>query len=145
MSFCPAAAKGHQMCVDEHDNDFPVVLVISNHAFFRETLSKLCQSVGLKVLAFDSIAGFLGANLPDAPTCLVIDASSPALRRVNFHAELARADVQIPIVPVAGAMNVGAIEILTRRLRDRSMLATIQIALQMDRARREVTKRATTH
>ena len=132
------------MCV-EHDNDFPVVLVISDNAFFREPLYKLCQSVGLKVLTFNSVARFLEANLPDAPTCLVIDVNSPALRRVNFHAELARADVQIPIVPVAGAMNVGSVEILTRRLRDRSMLATIQIALQMDRARREVTKRATTH
>ena len=132
------------MCV-EHGNDFPVVLVIGDNAFFRETLSKLCQSIGLKVLAFDSIAQFLAAELPDAPTCLVIDVSSPALGRAKFHAELASADVQIPIVPMTGAMNVGAVEILTRRLGDRSMLATIQIALQMDRARREVTKRATPH
>jgi FixJ family two-component response regulator len=132
------------MC-GEHGNDFPVVLVVSDNAFFRETLSALCQSVSLKMLAFDSIAGFLGANLPDAPTCLVIDVSSPALGRAKFHAQLANADVQIPIVPVTGAVNVGAVEMLTRRLRDRSMLATIQIALQMDRARREVTKSASPH
>ena len=130
------------MCI-EHGNDFPVVLVIGDNAFFRETLSNLCQSIGLKVLAFDSIAEFLAARLPEAPTCLVIDVSSPALFRVNFHAELAGADVQIPIVPVTGAMNIDAVEVLTRRLRDRSMLATIQIALQMDRARREVTKEVT--
>jgi FixJ family two-component response regulator len=132
------------MCV-EHGNDFPVVLVIGDNAFFRETLHKVCGSVGLQVLAFESIAQFLQANLPDAPTCLVIDVSSPALRRVNFHAELASADIQIPVVPVTGAMNVGAVEILTSRFRERSMLATIQIALQMDRARRQVTKRTTTH
>ena len=129
----------------EHRNDFPVVVVIGGDATFRETFSKLCQSVSLNVLAFDSVAKFLGTKLPDAPACLVIDVSSPNLRGARFHAELAGADVQIPIVPVAGAMNVGAVEILTRRLRDRSMLATIQIALQMDRARREVTKRVTTH
>jgi FixJ family two-component response regulator len=64
---------------------------------------------------------------------------------LSFHAELARADVQIPIVPVTGAMNAGAVDILTRRIRDQSMLATIQIALQMDRARREATKSATPH
>ena len=79
----------------EHRSDFPVVVVIGDDATFRETLSKLCQSVGLNVLAFDSIAKFLGTKLPDAPTCLVIDVSSPRLGRAKFHAQLARADVQI--------------------------------------------------
>ena len=126
----------------EHRSDFPVVVVIGDDATFRETLSKLCQSVGLNVLVFDSIAKFLGTRLPDAPTCLVIDVSSPRLGRAKFHAQLAKADVQIPIVPVTGT---GAVEMLTRRIRDQSMLATIEIALQMDRARREVSKKATPH
>ncbi len=112
----------------EHRSDFPVVVVIGDDATFRETLSTLCQSVGLNVLAFDSIAKFLETKLPDAPTCL--------------HAQLARADVQIPIVPVTGT---GAVEMLTRRIRDQSMLATIEIALQMDRARRQATKGTTSH
>jgi len=126
----------------EYRSDLPVVVVIGDDATFREALSKLCQSVGLNVLAFDSIAKFLGTKLPDAPTCLVIDVSSPRLGRAKFHAQLARADVQIPIVPVTGT---GAVEMLTRRIRDQSMLATIEIALQMDRARREVSKKATPH
>jgi FixJ family two-component response regulator len=126
----------------EHRSDFPVVVVIGDDATFRETLSKLCQSVGLNVLVFNSIAKFLGTRLPDAPTCLVIDVSSPRLGRAKFHAQLARADVQIPIVPVTGT---GAVEMLTRRIQDQSMLATIEIALQMDRARREVSKKATPH
>jgi FixJ family two-component response regulator len=126
----------------EHRSDFPVVVVIGDDATFRETLSKLCQSIGLNVLVFDSIAKFLGTRLPDAPTCLVIDVSSPRLGRAKFHAQLARADVQIPIVPVTGT---GAVEMLTRRIQDQSMLATIEIALQMDRARREVSKKATPH
>jgi FixJ family two-component response regulator len=126
----------------EHRSDFPVVVVIGDDATFRETLSKLCQSIGLNVLVFDSIAKFLGTRLPDAPTCLVIDVSSPRLGRAKFHAQLARSNVQIPIVPVTGT---GAVEMLTRRIRDQSMLATIEIALQMDRARREVSKKATPH
>jgi len=126
----------------EHRSDFPVVVVIGDDATFRETLSKLCQSIGLNVLVFDSIAKFLGTRLPDAPTCLVIDVCSPRLGRAKFHAQLTRADVQIPIVPVTGT---GAVEMLTRRIRDQSMLATIEIALQMDRARREVSKKATPH
>ena len=123
-------------------SDFPVVVVIGDDATFRETLSTLCQSVGLTVLAYDSLAQFLATKLPDAPTCLVTDVSSPSLGRAKFHAQLTRADVQIPIVPVTGA---GAVEILTRRIRDQSLLATIEIALQMDRARREASKRATPH
>src|SRR5262249_22769584 len=114
-------------------------------AAFRETFSTLCQSVSLNVLAFDSIAKFLGTKLPDAPACLVIDVSTPNLRGARFHAELAKADVQIPIVPIAGTMNPGAVEMLTRRIREHSMLATIEIALQMDRARRKVSERTTPH
>jgi FixJ family two-component response regulator len=126
----------------ENRSDFRVVVVIGDDATFCETLSKLCQSVGLNVLAFDSISTFLGTKLPDAPTCLVIDVSSPRHGRAKFHAKLARADVQIPIVPVSGT---GAVEMLTRRIRDQSMLATIEIALQMDRARRDVSKKAPPH
>ena len=126
----------------EHRSGFPVVVVIGDDATFRETLSKLCQSIGLNVLVFDSIAKFLGTRLPDAPTCLVIDVSSPRLGRAKFHAQLARSNVQIPIVPVTGT---GAVEMLTRRIRDQSILATIEIGLQMDRAKREVSKKATPH
>jgi FixJ family two-component response regulator len=129
----------------KYRSDFPVVVVIGDHATFRDTLSKLCQAVGLNVLAFDSIAKFLETKLPDVPACMVVDVSSPSLRRATFHAELARADIQIPIVPVTGAMNTAAVEILTRRIRDQSMLATIEIALQMDRVRRDVSKRAAPH
>jgi FixJ family two-component response regulator len=124
----------------EHRSDVPVVILIGDDATFRETLSRLCQSVGLNVLVYDSLAQFLAMKCPDAPACLVIDVSSPSLGRAKFHAQLTRADVQIPIVPVTGA---GAVEILTRRIRDQSMLATIEIALQMDRARREGSKRVT--
>jgi len=129
----------------EHRSDFPVVVVIGDRVTFREALSKLCQSVGWNVLAFDSMATFLQTKLPDAPACLVVDVSSPSLRGARFHAELARADIQIPIVPVAGTMNTGAVEMLTRRIRDQNMLATIEIALQMDRVRRDVSKTATPH
>jgi FixJ family two-component response regulator len=132
------------MC-GEHRDDFPVVIVIGDNASLRENLSKLCQSVGLNMLAFDSMARFLKTKLPDAPTCLVIDVSLPGLNGVSFQAELARADVQFPIVPVVGDMNTGGVEILTKRFRYQYLLATIQIALKMDHARREVARRATSH
>jgi FixJ family two-component response regulator len=132
------------MCGENREN-FPVVIVIGDDASFRETLSKLCHSVGLNVLAFESIAGLLRTKLPDAPSCLVINVSSPSLGGVSLQAELARADVQIPIVPVIGAMNTGGVEILTKRFRYQHLLATIQIALKMDHAQRDVAKRVTPH
>jgi FixJ family two-component response regulator len=136
---------------EERCEELPVVFVVEDDEPLRESLSSLFRSVGLEVVAFESAAGLLKTKLPDTPSCLVLDVRLPGVGGLDFQAELAKADVHIPIIFMTGhgdipmsvrAMKAGAIEFLTKPFRDQDMLDAVQIGLERDRVRREATGRA---
>jgi FixJ family two-component response regulator len=124
----------------------PTVYVIDDDAALREALTSLFRSVGLQVNAFASAPEFLHVKLPDAPTCLVLDVRLPGLSGLDFQAELAKANIDIPIVFMTGhgdipmtvrAMKAGAVEFLPKPFRDQDMLDAVQQGLERDRNRRK--------
>src|SRR5262245_12884360 len=130
-----------------------VVFVIDDDASLRESLSSLLRSIGLKVELFDSAAQFLKSKLPDAPSCLVLDVRLPGLSGLDFQAELAKSNIRVPIIFITGhgdipmsvrAMKAGAIEFLTKPLREQDLLDAVQAGLDRDRSRRESDKAAST-
>jgi FixJ family two-component response regulator len=123
----------------------PIIFVIDDDASLRDALSALFRSVGLQVVALASAADFLKSKLPDAPSCLVLDVRLPGLSGLDFQAELARANIDIPIVFMTGhgdipmtvrAMKAGAVEFLPKPFRDQDMLDAVQEGLERARARR---------
>jgi FixJ family two-component response regulator len=123
-----------------------MIFVIDDDASMREALSSLFASVGLRVTAFASAPEFLQAKLPDCPTCLVLDVRLPGLSGLDFQAELAKANIDIPIVFMTGhgdipmtvrAMKAGAVEFLPKPFRDQDMLDAVQIGIERDRGRRK--------
>jgi len=123
----------------------PVVLVVDDDAGMREALSSLFRSVGLQVKAYASAAEFLQSKLPDGPSCMVLDVRLPGLSGLDFQAELAKANIRIPIVFMTGhgdipmtvrAMKAGAVEFLPKPFRDQDMLDAVQTGLEIDRDRR---------
>jgi len=123
----------------------PVVLVIDDDAGVREALSSLFRSVGLQVKTYASAAEFLQSKLPDGPSCMVLDVRLPGLSGLDFQAELAKANIRIPIVFMTGhgdipmtvrAMKAGAVEFLPKPFRDQDMLDAVQTGLEIDRDRR---------
>jgi FixJ family two-component response regulator len=130
----------------------PTVFVVDDDASVREALGSLLRSVDLEVETFGSAAEFLRAQLPDAPSCLVLDVRLPGVSGLDFQGELARSGIRIPIIFVTGhgdipmtvkAMKAGAVEFLTKPFRDQDMLDAIQVALERDRTRREQDGRLT--
>jgi FixJ family two-component response regulator len=124
----------------------PTVFVIDDDNSLREALGRLIRSTGLQVELFASTADFLVHDVPDAPCCLVLDVRLPGLSGLDFQAELAAANIQIPIVFITGhgdipmsvrAMKAGAIEFLTKPVRDHDLLDAIQVGLERDRKRHE--------
>jgi len=122
-----------------------VVFVIDDDASMRSSLSSLFRSVGLKVEVFDSAADFLKVGRPDAASCLVLDVRLPGVSGLDFQAELAKANVRIPIVFITGhgdipmtvkAMKAGAVEFLTKPFREQDLLDAVRLGLERDRARR---------
>jgi len=123
-----------------------VVFVIDDDPLLRDALSRLLRSIGLQVVTFASAPEFLNHTLPPSPSCLVLDVRLPGLSGIDFQRELAKADIDIPIVFMTGhgdipmsvrAMKAGAIEFLPKPFRDQDILDAVQEGLARDRTRRK--------
>jgi len=123
-----------------------VVFVVDDDVIVRDAMQGLFRSVGLRAVAFASADEFLRSKLEDVPSCLVLDVRLPGLSGLDFQAELAKANIQIPIVFMTGhgdipmtvkAMKAGAIEFLPKPFRDQDMLDAVRLGLERDRVRRE--------
>jgi FixJ family two-component response regulator len=126
-----------------------IVFVIDDDVAMRETLSSLFRSVGLRVELFGSTREFTQIKMPDAASCLVLDVRLPGLSGLDFQAELARADIRVPIIFMTGhgdipmsvqAMKAGAVDFLTKPFRDQEMLDAVIRALERDEKRRNSEK-----
>jgi FixJ family two-component response regulator len=122
------------------------ILVIDDDPALRASIGLLLRSLGLDAQLFASISEFLEADLPNGPTCLVLDVRLPGRSGLDLQRELAAANREIPIIFITGhgdvpmtvqAMKGGAIEFLTKPFRDQELLDAIQVGLSRDRARRE--------
>jgi FixJ family two-component response regulator len=127
----------------------PLVFVVEDDESIRGALSNLFQSVGLEVQLFGSASEMLQAKLPDVASCLVLDIRLPGLSGLDFQAELAKANIHIPIIFMTGhgdipmsvrAMKGGAVDFLTKPFRDQDMLDAVMVAIERDRKRRETDK-----
>ena len=123
-----------------------IVFIVDDDASVREALSNLFRSVGLQVETFGSAHEFLQSKLPNAPSCLILDIRLPRLSGLDFQAELAKADIRIPIIFMTGhgdipmtvrAMKAGAVDFLTKPFRDQDMLDAVAAAIERDRSSRD--------
>ena len=124
----------------------PTVCIVDDDAEFRDSVAQLVHSVGLNAREFASVAEFLDAALPDAPTCLVLDVRMPGRSGLELQRDLLAANRQVPIIFMTAhgdipmtvrAMKGGAIEFLTKPFRDQDLLEAIEAGLARDRAQRE--------
>jgi DNA-binding NtrC family response regulator len=120
----------------------PIVFVVDDDKSIRESLQNLIQSMGLRVQAFASAREFLTSQRADVPSCLVLDVELPGLSGLDLQQELAKADVQIPIIFITGhgdipmtvrAIKAGAIEFLTKPFRDEDLLNAVDQAINRSR------------
>ena len=119
--------------------DEPVVLIIDDDRTLREALALLLHTVGLRVETYDSAQAFLQAELPTAPCCLLLDIRMPGRSGLDLQAELIREEIHIPIIFMTGygdvsmtvrALKAGAIDFLTKPLRDQDLLDAVASAIR---------------
>lgn len=122
-----------------------VVYIVDDDQDVREALSSLCRSVGLHVEMFGSADALLQAERADIPSCLVLDIRLPVVNGLDFQAQLAKTGIHMPIVFMTGhgdipmsvrAMKAGAVDFLTKPVRDQDLLDAVYSALESDRKRR---------
>lgn len=131
------------------DGDQPIVFIVDDDASMRRALTNLFESVGLKVEAFGSAPQLLQAKPPEVPSCLVLDIRLPGASGLDLQTDLAKANIQTPIIFITGhgdipmtvrAMKSGAIDFLTKPVRDQDILDAVQAAIERDRKRRDLNK-----
>jgi FixJ family two-component response regulator len=124
----------------------PIVFVVDDDESVREALRSLFRSVSLRVETFGSAADFLRSELPEVASCLVLDVRLPGVSGLDFQAELAKANIHIPVIFMTGhgdipmsvqAMKAGAVDFLTKPFRDQDMLDAVAAAVERDRSRRK--------
>jgi len=124
----------------------PEVLIVDDDPEFRDSVGRLLRSVGRRTRQFESVGQFLQADLPDVPTCLVLDVRMPGRSGLDLQRELAAAGRQLPIIFISAhadipmtvrAMKSGAIEFLTKPFREQDLLDAVEAGIARDRARRD--------
>jgi len=132
----------------------PLIYVVDDDASVREALSSLIRSVGLRVEAFASAQEFLAHPQADAPSCLVLDVQLPGLSGLDLQQELAKANIQIPIIFLTGhgdiptsvrAIKAGALEFLTKPFNDEDLLDAIQQGIARNQRAPKRREDLTTH
>jgi FixJ family two-component response regulator len=124
----------------------PVVFVVDDEPMMCTSIKRLIRSVDLDVQTFGCAQEFLRVKQPDVLGCLVLDVRLPDLSGLDLQQELAKTDVDLPIIFITGhgdipmsvrAMKAGAVEFLTKPFREQDLLEAIQHGIRRHRARRE--------
>jgi len=107
----------------------------------RKSLERLLASAGCRVEAFASAREFLARERHPGPCCLVLDVRMPGLTGLELQEALAAAGRRMSIVFVTGhvdapmsvkAMKGGAVDLLTKPVDGKDLLAAIERALAKD-------------
>jgi FixJ family two-component response regulator len=124
----------------------PLVAVIDDDRDIREALQGLLRSVGLGVELFASVQDFLGNDRKQLPDCLILDVRLPGRSGLDFFDEFNKAYAYTPVIFISGhadvpmsvrAMKAGAVEFLTKPVRQQDLLDAIQTAIERARTRRQ--------
>lgn len=123
----------------------PIAVLVDDDQAVCEALGELLNSVGLDTMAFSSSSELLEATLPDRPGCIVLDVRMPGLSGLDLQQHLAEHGIMTPIVFLTGhgdiamsvqAMKSGAVDFLTKPVRDQNILDAVSAAISADVSRR---------
>jgi len=123
-----------------------IVFVIDDDLSMRGAVMRLVSAVGFSVETFGSGQEFFESDLPDVPSCLVLDVRLPGPSGLELQRKMVERGIHIPIIFITGhgdiqmsvqAMKAGAMEFLTKPFRDQDLLDAIGLAIERDRAARE--------
>ncbi|WP_107677173.1 MULTISPECIES: response regulator transcription factor [Agrobacterium] len=131
----------------QHENDTsePVVVIVDDDAAVREALSELILSAGFQPVSFASTREVLDANILDSPGCLILDVRMPGASGLHLQNHLAESGNAKPIIFLTGhgdipmtvqAMKAGAVDFLTKPVRDQTLLDAVIVGLALDASRR---------
>jgi FixJ family two-component response regulator len=77
----------------------PLIAIVEDDEFFRQSMRRLMRSLGYTTEAFASAADFLASRL-DETACLIADIHMPGMTGIELYARLIEAGHEIPTILV---------------------------------------------
>jgi FixJ family two-component response regulator len=124
------------------------VAVVDDDEFVRESLDGLFRSVGYETELYPSVQAYLAADALRAD-CLVLDVRLPGQSGLDLQELLNRSDARQPVIFISGhadvamsvrAMKGGAVEFLTKPVREQDLLDAVRQAIELGKIRRRGAK-----
>ena len=117
----------------------PLVSVVEDDQFFRESMRRLMRSLGYRVETFASAGDFLASPRLGETSCLIADVNMPTMNGIELHRRLLDLGYEIPTIMVtayadddleARALKDGVICYLRKPLDERYLKQCLLAALQ---------------
>jgi len=124
------------------------VFLVDDEPGMLKALTRLLEAEGFTVRAFTSAKAFLESYRPEGVSCLVLDVAMPELNGLELQQRLTQSGVLLPIVFITGhgdipmsvqAVRAGALDFLTKPVKDTDLLRAVRAALQRAAEQRELT------
>jgi FixJ family two-component response regulator len=123
-----------------------IVFIIDDDVSIRHAFASLIRSVGLQVELFGSAREFLLRKRAEMPGCMILDVRLPGMSGLALQHHFAEARISIPVIFITGqgdiamsvrAMKAGAVDFLTKPVRDQELLDAVVHAIERDHVRRQ--------
>jgi FixJ family two-component response regulator len=123
-----------------------LTFLIDDDASIRKGVSRLLRSAGYKSEAFESASDFLTREQHPGPACLIVDVRMPGLNGMDLQETLIQRRREEQLIFVTGhgdismcaqAMKAGAVDFLTKPLRDDELLQCVERALSRSAEQRK--------
>ncbi|OHT19130.1 response regulator transcription factor [Edaphosphingomonas haloaromaticamans] len=115
-------------------DEAPLVLIVDDDEEVRTAIEELMLSVGMEAHGFGSTRDLLESSLLEQASCLVLDVRMPGSSGLDLQQRLSAAGISRPIVFLTGygdipmsvqAMKAGAIDFLTKPVRDQTLIDAV--------------------
>lgn len=123
----------------------PIVIIVDDDPTVREALSELILSAGFQMACFASTRELLDDDALDSPGCLILDVRMPGASGLDLQHHLVENGNTKPIIFLTGhadipmtvqAMKAGAVDFLTKPVRDQTLIDAVNAAIAVDAKRR---------
>jgi len=123
----------------------PLVFIVDDDEEVRAAIHELMLSVGIEAACCASTRELIDSPLLDRVGCIILDVRMPGASGLDLQQHLASAGIFKPIVFLTGhgdipmsvqAMKAGAVDFLTKPVRDQTLLDAVTSGIERDIAER---------
>ncbi|WP_430649196.1 response regulator transcription factor [Bradyrhizobium viridifuturi] len=134
--------------------DQPLVVIVDDDEEIRSALRELLLSVGIEACCFGSTYDLLNADLPERPGCLILDVRMPGASGLDLQQHLVSNGNARPIIFLTGhgdipmsvqAIKAGAVDFLTKPVRDQTLLDAVAAGIERDISQRNTARLVKQH